>query len=145
MITKHDEQVRILNIARECIGTPFRHQGRIKGLALDCVGVAIHVAKELQIEYSDVNGYSRIPSNGLLEEAFMNQTCITRIHDLNDMQDGDILLMRFAGEPQHVAIYCKENNSIIHGYEAVGKVCEHILDSVWSKRIKMIYRFNHVV
>jgi len=140
-------QKDITKFARECIDTPFRHQGRHIGVGMDCVAVAIHVAKRLEVDHSDVKGYSRIPSNGLIEKAFEEQTCITKVDGLNlfdDLQEGDILLMRFTGEPQHVAIYSKEFDTIIHGYQDVGKVCEHTLDSIWRKRILMVYRFNKV-
>jgi cell wall-associated NlpC family hydrolase len=33
--------------ARECLGTPFQHQGRVPGVGLDCVGVAIYAAREV--------------------------------------------------------------------------------------------------
>ena len=34
----------IIAIARACLGTPFRHQGRIPGVALDCAGLVVAVA-----------------------------------------------------------------------------------------------------
>ena len=55
-------------------------------------------------------------------------------------QAGDVLLMRFTGEPQHLAIYAGPN--IIHSYQTVGKVCEHILDAKWARRIVRVYRFK---
>ncbi|MBK8745664.1 MAG: peptidase P60, partial [Propionivibrio sp.] len=37
----------ILAAARACIGTPFVHQGRIPGLALDCAGLVVAVAQAI--------------------------------------------------------------------------------------------------
>lgn len=127
----------ILSAARGCIGTPFKHQGRIPGLALDCAGLVVSVAKSIGADYIDRPGYSRNPSGGLLESALDDQPCLDRVQD---RQPGDVLLMRFSGEPQHLAIFTGEN--IIHSYLQAGKVCEHILDDVWSSRIVRVYRFK---
>ena len=50
--------------------------------------------------------------------------------------------MRFAADPQHLAIYTGE--TIIHAYEAVGRCCEHRLSSMWKARIVRLYRFAGV-
>lgn len=115
----------------------FRHQGRIPGQWLDCAGLIAYVADQIGADYNELPGYGRVPNNGLLESVLDNQPCLERVFD---KQPGDILLMRFAKEPQHVAIFT--GDTIIHSYEAVGKVCEHRLDSVWAKRIVRIYRFK---
>ena len=130
----------ILIAARSFLGTPFRHQGRIPGLALDCAGLVVSVAKEIGADYIDRPGYSRNPSGGLLESALDDQPCLERV---TDRQPGDVLLMRFSGEPQHLAIFTGEN--IIHSYESVGKVCEHRLSDVWAARIVRVYRFGGLV
>ena len=129
----------ILTAARSCLDTPFRHQGRIPGLALDCAGLVVSVAKEIGADYIDRPGYSRNPSGGLLESALDDQPCLERV---TDRQPGDVLLMRFAGEPQHLAIFTGDN--IIHSYESVGKVCEHRMADVWAVRIVRVYRFKGV-
>ena len=127
----------ILIAARRCLETKFVHQGRIPGLALDCAGLVVSVAKEIGADYIDRPGYSRNPSGGLLESALDDQPCLERV---TDRQPGDVLLMRFSGEPQHLAIFTGEN--IIHSYAQAGKVCEHILDDVWANRIVRTYRFK---
>ena len=127
----------VIDAARACLDTPFMHQGRVPGLALDCAGLVVAVAKAIGADYNDHRGYSRSPSNGLLEAALDAQPCLSRVHD---MQPGDVLLMRFAGEPQHLAICAGE--TIIHSYSQVGKVCEHRLADVWRARIVRIYRFK---
>lgn len=129
----------IIAHARETIGTPFAHQGRLCGIALDCAGVAAYVAKCLGVEFNEWPGYGRIPHQGLLESVMDAQPCLDRVYS---QQSGDILLMKFTGEPQHVAIYAGE--TIIHAYETIGKVVEHRLDAVWLSRIVRIYRFKGV-
>ena len=130
----------IIAAARACLGTPFVHQGRIPGMALDCAGLVIAVAATVGAEYVDYPGYGRSPANGLLEAALDAQPFLERVAD---RQPGDVLLMRFSGEPQHLAICTGDN--IIHSYESVGKACEHRLSDVWAARIVRVYRFGGLV
>jgi cell wall-associated NlpC family hydrolase len=127
----------IIEAARECIGTPFVHQGRIVGLALDCAGVAVHVFDRVGCAVDQPAAYSRMPNNAMLEYWADRQPFLAREAV---PQAGDILLMRFTGEPQHVAIFTGEN--LIHAYEAIGRVVEHRLDDRWRKRIVRAYRFR---
>ena len=126
----------IISIARETLGTPFRHQGRVVGLGLDCAGVALYVAGRLGLETVDVVGYGPTPANGQLEETLNAQPCLVEVFD---KQPGDILLMRIFQEPQHLAILT--GNTIIHSYANVGICCEHDLDNRWESRIVKAYRF----
>ncbi len=129
----------ILNHARQCLGTPFRHQGRMVGFGLDCAGVAIHVARQIGVGHLDVSGYGRTPADGQLERSLDAQPCLERVA-LGHRQAGDLLLMRFASDPQHLAICAGE--TIIHAYEHVGQCCEHRLSSMWAARIVRVYRFR---
>ena len=125
----------ILDAARQCLGTKFRHQGRLVAFGLDCAGVAIHVARQIGAGHLDVSGYGRTPANGQLEQSLDSQPCLERVF-LEHRQPGDLLLMRFASEPQHLAICAGE--TIIHAYEAAGLCCEHRLSSLWAARIRGI-------
>jgi len=131
----------ILTVARSMLGTPFMHQGRLPGVALDCAGLVIAVARQLGIDHTDVAGYGRRPHLGLLDETLDNQSCLAVVAPAEALP-GDILLMRFAKEPQHLAIYAGQ--TIIHSWEAPGKVVEHGLDAIWSNRIVRVYRFTGV-
>lgn len=41
------KRAAIIAVSRTWIGTPFVHQGRVKGLGCDCVGIPLCVAEEL--------------------------------------------------------------------------------------------------
>jgi cell wall-associated NlpC family hydrolase len=72
-----------------------------------------------------------------MESALDGQPQLVRV-SASDMHAGDLLLMRFSGEPQHLAIYT--GDTIIHAYERVGKVVEHGMDAAWRRRIVRVYR-----
>ncbi len=131
----------ILTAARQCLGTPFRHQGRLLAFGLDCAGVVIHVARQIGVGHLDVSGYGRTPANGQLEQSLDMQPCLERV-PINDGRPGDVLLMRFSSDPQHLAILA--DGSIIHAYETVGICCEHRLSSLWASRIVRVYRFRGI-
>jgi cell wall-associated NlpC family hydrolase len=131
----------IINAALECIDTPFMHQGRLLGVAMDCAGVVVHVCSRLGIEPVDAVGYGRTPLNGLLEANLEGQQFFTRV-GRHEVQPGDVLLMRFLGEPQHIAVM--GHNEVIHAYEAVGKCVRHPMNIKWWNRVVHAYRFNGV-
>lgn len=131
----------IIAAARACLGTPFQHQGRIPGVALDCAGLLIAVAQAIGADYHDVTGYGPHPCGGMLEQALDDQPCLEPVR-VAQRRAGDLLLMRFDTEPQHLAVLTGE--TIIHAYSNVGKVCEHRLSAVWAARIVRVYRFRGV-
>jgi cell wall-associated NlpC family hydrolase len=126
----------ILSAARECLGTPFVHQGRIVGIALDCAGVIVHTCERLGITVEQPTAYARLPHDAMLESWIDKQDLIWPVAI---PQAGDILLMKFTGDPQHLAIFTGEN--VIHAYEEIGRTVEHRLDAKWRKRIVRAYRF----
>lgn len=137
---------KIISAARAEIGTSFRHQGRLSGRALDCAGLVCTVADALGLEYIDQQGYGRHPSSGLLESALDGQPCLERVA-IADMRAGDVLLMRFAGDPQHLAFHVGWSDSyqadgIVHAHLRARKVCEHVLTDEWRGRIVRVYRFK---
>lgn len=132
---------RIVAAARECLGTPFVHQGRLPGRALDCAGVAVHACRQCGLTALEPQGYGRQPHDGMLEMWLERQPFLARA-PLADMHAGDLLLMRFTGEPQHIAI--ATDAGILHSYEKAGRVVEHVLDPRWRKRIVRVYRFIEV-
>ena len=139
---------QIVAAARTQIGTPFRHQGRLPGKALDCAGLVIVAAQSIGATYADQQGYDRRPSGGLLEAALDAQPCLERV-EIRDRQAGDVLLMRFASDPQHLAIYAGlvdvyQAEGIIHAWMQARKVCEHHLSDEWFERIVRVYRFNGI-
>lgn len=132
---------RVVSLARECIETPFLHQGRVAGLGLDCAGVVAHVMKGLGLPYEDATGYPRTPYARMIERVMDRQPCMTAV-PAADVMAGDLLLMRFANEPQHLAVCAGE--TIIHSYMHAGKCCEHRFSDVWRARVVRAYRIKEL-
>jgi cell wall-associated NlpC family hydrolase len=131
----------IIAAARSVLYVPFRHQGRNPVTGLDCGGLIIYVGQQIGQEVLDLDeGYARTPSGGKMEALFDSQPNLTRVYDL---LPGDVLMMRFAREPQHLGIYTGTN--LIHTWSQVGKVCEHGFIKPWPQRVVRVYRFNGVV
>lgn len=136
MFEKADE---IIAAARACIGTPFRHQGRIPGVGIDCAGLGIVAAQAVGIDVKDFVGYPSLPFDGMLKKMFDSQSSLVRIAK-TDAAPGDVLLMRISDAPQHVAIL-SYNGYMIHAYQSVGTVVEQRIDGVWRSKIIAVYRF----
>lgn len=88
--------------ARTWLQTPWVHQHRVKGHAVDCVGLVIGVARNLGLvppEF-DVQGYSRLPDGHLeaLCERYMRP--VSR----SALQPGDVVVVAVAHDPQHMGI-----------------------------------------
>lgn len=130
----------IIAAARSEIGTPFRHQGRTPGKNLDCAGLIVSVADLLGVTVLDQRGYARQPSGARLESALDSQPCVIRVR--GEPRAGDILVLRFDKDPQHLAIFTGEN--IIHSTNQTGRVVEERFDAMWRARLVMVYRFRGV-
>lgn len=127
----------LIAAARACLGTPFHHQGRQPGVGLDCGGLMVVALRAIGLDPVDLPAYGRRPRDGMMERMLDAQPLMSRV-SIDLLQPGDILLMRFDAEPQHLALLA--GDTVIHAYEAVGQVVEHRLDSRWRRRIVRAYR-----
>lgn len=134
----------IVGAALPAIDTPFRHQGRVLGLGLDCAGLYVIICQSLDIPHQDATGYPRTPYDGELERQMDAQPALRRI-PVDEAEKGDILVMRMTSAPQHIALHAGESNGypcVIHASEEHGKVCHHRIDELWRARVVRAYRFE---
>jgi cell wall-associated NlpC family hydrolase len=98
MTTRQD----IVDAAYEQIGTPWVHQGRLPGVALDCAGLVIVVARKLGLVPPDfdINGYQRMPDGSMPHTLRQYMVSVRR----ENMAPGDVVSMAFDKDPQHVGI-----------------------------------------
>lgn len=132
--------------AREWIGTPFGHQGRLPGVRLDCIGLVICACWELGIKPRSFNfkAYPGVPDGHSLIAAADEH--MTRIRPA-DMQPGDVAVFHFGRHPQHLGIvgdYLHGGLSLIHAAQQEGRVIEHHLDPSHMKRLVGAYRLPGV-
>lgn len=126
----------IVAIARSYVGTPFLHQGRVPGFGLDCAGVVVCVARELGLD----GDFKEVPYGKYPHGATLQRLCDVHMDPVSLFGPGDVLLMAWEAEPQHLAI--ASDIGIIHSYAKARKVVEHALDPVWRSRIRAAYRFR---
>lgn len=127
---------QVIETARSFLGCRWHHQGRSRA-GIDCVGLVIKTGHALGLSDFDITDYSRQP-DPVRMRALLGEHMDTIA--AADAKPGDVLLMRFEKEPQHVAIVT--DIGIIHAYAQVRRVTEHRLDSIWRARIVGAYQFK---
>ncbi len=130
--------------ARSWLDTPFQHQGCLKGVACDCIGLIKGVGMALNIvDYNPASedakafaSYAMMPNSKRMRERLA--TWLVPI-PVPEATWADVLFLAWTREPQHVALLT--DRGIIHSYSGVGKVVEHALDDSWRRRITSAYRY----
>ena len=135
MTTNYD----VAACARGYIGTPFHHQGRLKGGGIDCAGLIICVAHELNISSFDIQSYTRTPNPRVY------------LSVLNDNLDedttgvfvpGQVLSFAFARYQQHLGITVT-STTMVHAIEQ-HLTHELTLSETWIKRLRGVWRYRGV-
>lgn len=112
----------IVRVARSYMDTPYRDHGRMPGQGLDCVGLLVCVARELQLVAPDfdVPPYLAQPDgHSLMEWA---RTYMGAEISKDDLQPGDAIVVKPGIRPQHLALVGNHvwgGLSIIHASNAV--------------------------
>ncbi len=142
--------------AREYLGTKFQHQGRLKGISCDCVGLPYMVAEEMGLHSTDgkaIDKNENLNYQAQPTDNFVQQEC-TRLlvsKPLAQMQEGDVILMKMPTIPCHVGIVSRmyvgtphECFGVIHSYSLTKKVVETIIDAKLQNRIVGVFGFPGV-
>lgn len=132
----------LVDAARSYIGTPFHHQGRAKGVGVDCVGLVVCAARDAGYTVRDVTNYPRDPDGASLERIVSGQLERVRL----GWEAGDVMLFWVArsGLPQHVGIFAHDVESerpvLIHA--PIGRcVAEHRLTPRMLEKLHSVWRF----
>lgn len=126
---------QVVDEARTWIGTAHRHQGRLKGIGVDCVGLIIGVAHALNLSDYDITGYSLRPEKEMAKYAKEQMTPIA----VGNAKAGDVLLMTWNRAQIHLG-FLTDTGSIIHSTAIVGKVVEHSISDSWRAAISGAFR-----
>jgi cell wall-associated NlpC family hydrolase len=136
--------------ARTWVGTPFVHQGRRRGLGVDCVGLVLCVMRNLGLgDYlAEHAAYPAQPVGTIVLDA-----CRAHLVEKNpaEAEPGDVLLFCVMVDPVHVGIVTEAHaerygaRRIIHAAGGLGvniskrrkpyRVVEVVLDHKWERRI----------
>jgi hypothetical protein len=142
-VTGHD----IANEARRWIGTPFRHQGRMRGAGVDCVGLVAGVGVAI-----GVGGLRDVPADYTRRgsyAAFMSHVChyLDPLDEAADPPDGAVAAfwLRTQG---HIGLIAHRGKHavLIHAYahRGVKAVVEVSLDIKWMARLIGLYSYRGV-
>lgn len=124
--------------ARKWLGTPYQHQGRLRGVAVDCVGLVIGVARGLGL----ADGWRDQPYRKFPDEAYVRAVLDAHLEPSGATPaPGDVALLRWRRTANHIAI-AGNADTIIHAYYLPSKVVEHRIDEDWCERIVALYRFR---
>ena len=137
----------IIVAARGWIGTPYRHQGSLRGVGCDCLGLVRGVWREvIGAEPEPPGAYSsdwaEASGREALAEAALRHL-VTVPHD--DFAAGDVLLFRWRTGfvAKHAAI-ASSAATMIHAHDGAA-VCEIALAPWWRRRIAHAFRFPGVL
>lgn len=133
---------QIAEVAETWIGSPFRWQGAQR-CGCDCKGLCAGVARELGRPEAD-SVEALAGDYGGKVDAKRLKAGLTRLFDqVTERQPGDLLLLKFNGSPQHLAICAPRDGKPNRVIEAMpsgpGKVRpahwpDHRVDSIWRWR-----------
>lgn len=140
-------RAHVVATAKEWLGTRWLHQASLKGVGTDCIGLIAGVAAECGVAEADKwahdphrQNYGREPDHKMLLaacDAYLDRIAFAAA------VPGDVLLFRFAAEPQHFGILSRRApDYVIHAYAQARKVVENRLDELWRSRLVAVYRLR---
>lgn len=121
--------------ARAQVGTPFHHQGRAAGVGLDCIGLVVVAAAQAGWPVQDRTDYGRRPDGRALVEGLVAHGGIV----VREISAGDILVFRYDGQPQHVAV-ALDGGRMVHAFAPARGVVETEIGLYWARRLVAVYR-----
>jgi len=134
----------VVDIARAWIGTPYVHQGSVRGAGADCLGLLRGVWREIYgAEPEVVPAYSPDWSEPQRVEALWEAASRHLVEKpVRDFRSGDVVLfrMRAGSVAKHLGIVGAGGATFIHAYSGHG-VVESALSAPWRRRIAAVFEF----
>lgn len=134
---------KIAAAALSCIGTPFHHGGRAKGVALDCVGLLVVCGRECGLDIADQPFYPPQDDNFDRLVPALERHC-RKVP--NAMRPGDIVLFRRTGCARpifnHVGVVTCRGFVHAWGTPSVMQVVETPFDRYWHGAVCGTYRWR---
>ena len=135
---------RLVDAARTWKGTRFQHQGRLKGVGVDCVNFVSEVAREAGVVGLEIPQNYRPHEDGTIMLRLLRE----HMEMVEEMQPGDVLALcdeavREPNIPRHLVFVTEllpHTTKIIHASSA--GVREHRMDAAWLRRVHSIWRIK---
>jgi hypothetical protein len=139
--------------ARTWVSTKFQHQGRLKGVGIDCVGLLFGVGRALSLvditeqDFKPFVGYRKRPNVHKMGEA-MAAFLVRRETPKEQLPPiGSIAWLGWRADlPMHVCILAERKGrpTMIHSLETVGGCVEHGFAPPWPARVVSWWDFPGV-
>jgi NlpC/P60 family putative phage cell wall peptidase len=134
----------IVMLAEGWIGTPYRHQGSLKGVGCDCIGLIRGIWQELYGEEPEVvPAYAADWAERSGEDRLMDAALrlFGPAMQMREAEPGDVLLFRWRPDcaAKHAGVLAGRQH-FIHAYEQ-SAVTRSALVPSWRRRIAGVYRF----
>ena len=131
--------------ARSYLRTPYHHQGRRKGVGVDCVGIVTGLAKFAHVNFVDRQGYGQFGRGvNLPQELGKWLQPLT----VREAEPGDVMCFWMSEQRKDWICHCGilgDANTLIHTHSEVGQVVEHRMDKYWLERRASAFRYPTVV
>ena len=145
-----DHGAIIVEAARQWVGTPYAHQGRIIGKRVDCIGLIMQVGLELgyitvtEEDYAPFKGYSRQPNPRHMGKAVTKHLRRLECATFDLPPDGAIGWFEWRTDmPMHLGFIGshRERKTIIHAYHSAERCVEHGFTDEWRERVNSWWAF----
>ena len=134
----------VIEIAKSWLGTPYRHQGSLKGVGCDCLGLVRGIWRELYgNEPAQAGPYSQDWAECGGADAVLD-AAKTHFLSASEMTEGTLLVFRWKPEipAKHLGIYVGEQR-FIHAYERHSVIASPLVPS-WQRRIAGVFNFPEI-
>lgn len=135
----------LLAIARSWIDTPYHHQGRIKGVGVDCIGLIIGIAQDIgvtNIDRPEFRAYGRRPPRGRGMLRYFDEMATGKSMLVDPGRIAVFFFDEATKRAQHIGI--TTDVGILHTYSSMGRVVEHNLTQDWISKLICTYDFPGV-
>lgn len=133
---------RIISEARKLVGTPFDHQGRVPGVALDCVGELVCVGRACGLMVADETTYPRETDGAALHRC-LEAACVPVPQEQIDR--ADVVIFLRGRSRWHGGVVTKiDPLTMVHawGRFTASKVREEVVDDEWLARLHGVWRYR---
>lgn len=129
-----EDRLKVVEIAKSFLNTPYHHMGRVKGAGVDCLTLLACVYEEAGlVDKVEIPYYPKDWHMHRSEERYLNGL-LKYAREVSTPLPGDIVLWKFGRCFSHGAIIVKWP-IVIHAYSGIGCVYQDTLASDFLRSI----------